>query len=136
LTRFVIAFTVSKTEDGFNMSRFKGYQLIAFIWLLTVPLFSLAQAKTINIPVLANAKIFAKFEDGTPAVVNFFTRATEQQVISFYVQHFGDVTSKQRKRGRLTLQFKQQNASIRVVVSKQNNMTQVDVIKIIKSVKQ
>ena len=59
----------------------------------------------IDIPVLKDAQVFAEFSDALPAVINYFTQATEVQVINFYQQAFGDADSQERKRDRLTLQF-------------------------------
>lgn len=83
---------------------------------------------SIVIPKLDNAQVFADITDELPAVLNYFTRATEEQVIEFYQKHYGDVISRERKRGRLTLSFSQEVQSVRVVISQQNNKRQVDVI--------
>jgi len=81
-----------------------------------------------SIPVIENAKVFADFTDSMPAVVNYFTSATEEQVIDFYQQQFGEAESQERKRGRLTLTYQQEKQTMRVVISQQNNKRQVDVI--------
>jgi len=81
-----------------------------------------------SIPTIANAQIFADFSDDIPAVLNYFTRATEDQIIGFYQKNFGESISQERKRGRLTLIFQQETKNIRVVISQQNKKRQVDVI--------
>lgn len=82
----------------------------------------------IEIPVLADAQIFAEFSDALPAVINYFTQSTEAQVIDFYQQAFGEANSQERKRGRLTLQYQEGEEAMRVVISQQNKKRQVDVI--------
>jgi hypothetical protein len=61
-------------------------------------------------------------------VVNYFSKSTEEDIISFYQKEYGQPLGQERKRGRLTLNFNQELQSIRVVISHQNNMRQVDVI--------
>ncbi len=82
----------------------------------------------IDIPVLEDAQIFAEFSDALPAVMNYFTSASETQVIEFYEQAFGAAQSQERKRERLTLKYHQGEEKMRVVISQQNNKRQVDVI--------
>lgn len=85
-------------------------------------------AKKVDIPVVAGARIFAQFDDKTPAVINYFTSATEQAVINFYQENYGEAIAQERKRGRLTLNYSTIQQQIRVVISQQNNLRQVDVI--------
>ena len=82
----------------------------------------------VTIPMVDNAQVFANFTDGMPAVLNYFTLATEDQIIELYQQHYGEPTSQDRKRGRLTLTYQQEKQSIRMVISQQNFKRQVDVI--------
>ena len=82
----------------------------------------------IDIPVLEGAQIFAEFSDELPAVINYFTLSTEQQVIDFYQQSFGEPLSQERKRDRLTLKYQEGEELMRVVISQQNKKRQVDVI--------
>ncbi|ALO35332.1 hypothetical protein CMT41_11820 [Colwellia sp. MT41] len=82
----------------------------------------------IAIPVLADAQIFAEFSDALPAVMNYFTNASEAQVIEFYQQAFGASYSQERKRDRLTLKYQEGEETMRVVISQQNKKRQVDVI--------
>ena len=80
------------------------------------------------IPMMTNAQVFADFTDDLPAVLNYFTRSTEKQIIDFYHQYYGNAISQERKRGRLTLTYQQEKHNIRVVISPQNKKRQVDVI--------
>ena len=89
----------------------------------------LAQPSTdITVPTLADARVFADFTDKLPAVVNYFTKSNEQAIINFYQNSYGESLSQERKRGRLTLTFATDKNTIRVVISKQNKMHQVDVL--------
>jgi ABC-type taurine transport system substrate-binding protein len=82
----------------------------------------------IDIPILDNAQVFAEFTDKLPAVINYFTRSSEAEVIDFYQQAFGEPYSQDLKRGRLTLQYQEGEEVMRVVISQQNKKRQVDVI--------
>lgn len=82
----------------------------------------------IDIPVIEDARVFAEFSDELPAVINYFTNSTEAEIITFYQQSFGEATSQERKRGRLTLRYQEGDEAMRVVISQQNKKRQVDVI--------
>jgi hypothetical protein len=82
----------------------------------------------VDIPVIEGARIFAKFDEDTPAVINYFTSVTEDAVINFYNNSYGEPIQRERKRGRLTLNYQQELQQIRVVISQQNKLRQVDVI--------
>ena len=80
------------------------------------------------IPLIEGAIIFANYSDELPAMVNYYTQTSEQEVIAFYQKSFGDAISTERKRGRLTLIYQADDLIKRVVISQQNNKRQVDVI--------
>ncbi|MEW6981993.1 hypothetical protein AAD001_05010 [Colwelliaceae bacterium 6471] len=99
--------------------------------LFCLGLSSSAYAKTldkIEIPVMDNAKIFAQFNEDFPAVVNYFVKTSEEDVISFYQNIYGEPQLQERKRGRLTLRFAKADQMIRVIISPQNNNQQVDIL--------
>ncbi len=83
---------------------------------------------SVDIPVMEGARIFAQFDEKTPAVINYFTSETEETVIAFYNKSYGEPIQRERKRGRLTLNYQQDLQAIRVVISQQNKLRQVDVI--------
>tara|TARA_B110000090_G_scaffold206659_1_gene256497 strand:- start:1662 stop:2072 length:411 start_codon:yes stop_codon:yes gene_type:complete len=83
---------------------------------------------TLDIPVMDDAIVFASFNDKAPAVINYFTSMTAKEIISFYKISYGEISHHERKRGRLTLWFYPNKLVIRVIISKQNNKHQVDVI--------
>ena len=87
-----------------------------------------ASTNNIIIPMMTNAQVFADFTDDIPAVLNYFTNASEEQIIDFYQQHYSDSLSQERKRGHLTLTYQQDKHNVRVVISQQNRKRQVDVI--------
>lgn len=80
------------------------------------------------IPMMTNAQVFADFTDELPAVLNYFSDATEEQIVDFYQQQYNGFLSQERKRGRLTIIYEQAKHNIRVVISQQNKKRQVDVI--------
>jgi hypothetical protein len=84
------------------------------------------------IPLLPDARVFAQFSDEMPFVINYFTGASETEIIDFYQQAFDQAVQQQRKRGRILLVFqskqKQQDIVIRVIISTQDGARQVDVI--------
>ncbi|WDE01217.1 hypothetical protein [Thalassomonas actiniarum] len=82
-----------------------------------------------NIPLPQDARVFARFDDNLPAVVNYFTRESEQAIVSFYQQHYGEPSSRERKRGRLTMVFSHESAKLRLVISEQDKQRQVDILK-------
>lgn len=87
-----------------------------------------ATAETFDVVKLDDARVFAEFTDELPAVVNYYTKASKQEIIDFYKSSYGEIISEEMKRKRLTLKFLYQEKHIRVVISTQNNMQQVDVI--------
>jgi hypothetical protein len=89
---------------------------------------SQADTNKVIIPMMTNAQVFANFTDDLPAVLNYFTSATQEQIINFYQQHYSDAISQESKRGRLTLTYQQKKHNIRVVISQQNKKRQVDII--------
>jgi hypothetical protein len=89
---------------------------------------SQADTNKVIIPMMTNAQVFANFTEDLPAVLNYFTNATQEQIIDFYQQHYSDAISQESKRGRLTLTYQQKKHNIRVVISQQNKKRQVDII--------
>ena len=75
-----------------------------------------------------DAQVFAEFSDKMPFVVNYFTSATEADILAFYQENYGDVISQERKRGRLTSYYSVNEMAVRVVISQQNKKRQVDIL--------
>jgi hypothetical protein len=115
-------------KNSSNFLLFVSAILLSF----STPIYALEENKAdtnnVIIPMITNAQVFADFTDNLPAVLNYFTSATEEQIINFYQQHYNHALSQERKRGRLTLTYQQQKYNIRVVISPQNQKRQVDVI--------
>ncbi|MFT6195001.1 MAG: hypothetical protein ACJASU_001909 [Cognaticolwellia sp.] len=86
------------------------------------------ESEIIDIPVIEGARVFAKFDDKIPVVINYFTSVTEDSVIAFYNKSYGEPIQQERKRGRLTLHYQKDLQQIRVVISQQNKLRQVDII--------
>lgn len=108
----------------------RKHSLLTGIILLSLSTLTFAKGDVtpVSIPMIENAQIFADFTDGMPAVLNYYTLATQEQIISFYKENYGDSTSQETKRNRLTLTFEKNKQSIRVTISQQNNKREVDII--------
>jgi hypothetical protein len=114
-----------------NTYKKSAYSLSAILFAFTLVNANLAVAEesvTLSIPTMSDARIFAEFKDKIPAVVNYFSKSTEEEIIAFYQKEYGLPLAQERKRGRLTLTFNKEMQNIRVVISHQNNLRQVDVI--------
>ncbi len=89
---------------------------------------SLATNTPITIPIVQDAQVFSKFDDKYPAMVNYFTKSSFNQVTVFYSDQFGAPLSEQVQYGRLELKFSNNNHEIRVIVDDQVNHREVDLI--------
>ena len=87
-----------------------------------------ATMETFDIPVIEGARIFAQFDDKAPAVINYFTAETEAAVMDFYQKSYGEPIKQERKYGRLTLSYAKAQQQIRVAITQQSNLRQVDII--------
>ena len=87
-----------------------------------------AENNGVSIHMMSDAHVFAQFDEEIPAVVNYYTKKSEQSVISFYRENYGAPFSSQRIDGRLTQKFVHEGKHIRVVISEQDKHRQVDVI--------
>jgi len=119
---------VMKNKYSKKLSLFVSAVLLSF----STSIYALEDQDTrkgnVTIPMMTNSHAFADFTDELPAVLNYFTSATEEQIIDFYQQHYSDSLSQERKRGRLTLIYQQGQHKVRVVISQQNRKRQVDII--------
>jgi len=82
----------------------------------------------VSIKVMEDARIFAQLDDEIPAVVNYFTQSNETAIVAFYEAQYGQATSSDRRRGRLEKAFTKDDYTIKVIISEQNNLRQVDVL--------
>ena len=112
-------------------TRINKYSLLltgAVLLSLNTLSFASDEVNSFSIPKIDDAKVFADLTDNFPAVLNYYTLSTEEQIIDFYKQNLGDSINEEVKRGHLTLKYTKENKVIRVVISQQNKMRQVDVI--------
>jgi len=117
-----------KNKYSKKLSLFVSAVLLSFSTSIYALEDSDASTNSVVIPMMTNAQVFADFTDELPAVLNYFTSATQEQVIDFYQQHYGDYLSQETKRSRLTLIYQQGQHKVRVVISQQNRKRQVDII--------
>lgn len=120
-------FTPQTSNLSSHLARSCKAMLIAFS-LVSANLVLAEEKVIVTIPTVSDARVFAEFKDKMPAVVNYFTKKAEDEIIAFYQEEYGQPLTQDRKRGRLTLSFSQEEINIRVVISHQNNVRQVDVI--------
>ncbi|GAA5134437.1 hypothetical protein [Thalassotalea piscium] len=98
--------------------------------VLSLSLFALkSSAETAaTIELLPGAQVFAQYQDKKPFVANFFTEQSEQEIIDFYQSNYGEITSQTRIKGQLVLKFSSESDNIRIIVSRQSNKHQVDIL--------
>jgi len=102
-------------------------KLLTFLILIN----TCVQADTsekISIAVMENAKVFAQFDQEIPAVISYFTIHSEIEIISFYSNIYGKPLSNEYKRERLELTFVDSLHHIRMIISQQDNVRQVDIL--------
>ncbi|WP_147302653.1 hypothetical protein [Thalassotalea euphylliae] len=118
--------SVQEDSQGFNpetLDSEDAFSPNAYNFVRPIP-----EEGDVYIPVLSDAKVFAEFIDELPAVVNFFTMASEDEIIAFYRDNYGEPVEQERKRGRLNLTYYLEDIATRVVISEQDNRRQVDVL--------
>ena len=99
---------------------------ISIILISTAPKANAAEKYVIAI--IDDARIFAQFDQEIPAVVSYFTTKTELEVISFYSNIYGKPTSNELKKERLTLYFNNNQHNVRIIISQQDKVRQVDIL--------
>jgi hypothetical protein len=115
-----------------KVKKISGYSILITAIVFNLSAISVAgeiiKKPVINIPVLEDAQIFADFTDVLPAVVNYYTLATEEQITTYYSQHFGVPILQENTQKYLTLLYQQEQKMMRVVISQQQNQRQIDII--------
>lgn len=113
-----------------NMKKLKrslGFTSYCAVIISAISLSSVAES-VVSIPKVQDAKVFAEFNDKLPAVSNYYSHEAEQALVEFYMAIYGEPLYQERKRGRLSLAFQTDDNNVRVILSQQNTMRQVDVI--------
>ena len=87
-----------------------------------------ADTNNVSIEVMSDARIFAQFDDEIPAVINYFTKKNETNIVAFYEEHYGQSILSERRKGRLEKSFTKDGYNIKIIISEQNNFRQVDVL--------
>jgi len=91
--------------------------------------FQINASEKISIDVMDNAKVFAQFDQEIPAVIGYFTTHSEVDIIGFYSNIYGKPLNNEYKRERLELTFVSDLHNIRIIISQQDNVRQVDILK-------
>lgn len=87
-----------------------------------------ADANTMSVEMMEDAKVFAQFDDKIPAVVNYFTKNNENDIVAFYEKQYGQSILSERRKGRLEKSFTKDSYNIKIIISEQNNFRQVDIL--------
>jgi len=101
--------------------------MVSLTFFLSTSIYAQEQ-QNYHIPTPEDANIFAEFTDELPAVINYYTKQDEQQIIDFYQAKYGQAISSEMKKGRLTLHFNYVDKKLRVIISVQGNSQQVDIL--------
>ncbi len=107
--------------------RLKVKLMITFIILLSTH-YQVSAAEELSIPVMNDARIFAQFDQELPAVVSYFTSNIEIDITGFYSNIYGKPLKNKMKRERLELTFANTQHNIRIIISQQDKLRQVDIL--------
>ncbi|SET12192.1 hypothetical protein [Thalassotalea agarivorans] len=110
------------------MNLFKSLKLVVVFCASMVSFSTLANDHAISIAKLDDAQVFAEYTDELPAVLNFYTSADKDTVLEFYQTQYGEAIKQERKYDRLVVNYAVSGQAIRLVLSKQDDKTQVDII--------
>jgi len=106
------------------MNKLVALRLSSFLF---ASIFSVSAIAEISIPKLDNAQVFAEFNDELPAVANYFTPSSQEEIVSFYKRQYGEVVQLDDKYGRLTYHFANNSQKIRIAISTQGEVQEVDI---------
>jgi hypothetical protein len=85
-------------------------------------------AEDLSTSVMDDARIFAQFDQEIPAVVSYFTKYTEIDIVRFYSDIYGKPIDSKTIRERLELTFVNTQHNIRIIISQQDKLRQVDIL--------
>lgn len=103
-------------------------QSLSTLLLLGALSISASATESIKLEILEGANVFSKYDDEKPLVANYFTSHTEQEIIDFYKTVYGEISSEERIKERLTVKFLLAEDNIRIIISQQGNKQQVDML--------
>ena len=107
----------------------RNYKLLLFVSIILINASSKVDAAEEHaIAVMDDARIFAQFDQKIPAVVSYFTTKSEIDIASFYSNIYGKPTSSELKKERLKLTFNNEKYNIRIIISQQDKVRQVDIL--------
>jgi len=105
----------------------KNHFILTLAWLVCTEI-KAENNDLISIPIVNDARVFYQFSDNFPAMVNYFTAHDKRTIVSYYTKQYGEYASLNEKRGRITVTYSIGKAEIRVIISRQDKVQQVDVI--------
>lgn len=107
---------------------FKQSMVATFVCISTFSTNVYAEETPVSVEIVPQANVFADFRDEYPAVVNYFTELSEQEILSFYQAQYGEALTQERKRDRLVSTFSSEESNLRIVISTQGKVQQVDIL--------
>lgn len=81
-----------------------------------------------QVPIPAQAREFARLDNKLPAVLTYFSQQSTAALHDFYLQQLGQPDNEQTIYGRLHLYFTVDQKQIRILISEQNDWSQVDIM--------
>jgi len=81
-----------------------------------------------RIPLPADAREQLRLEQKLPAVLHFYSRASQQELLSFYLQHLGQPSQQKVVAGQLQLNFLRNGEQIRVIIAERNGWRDVSLM--------
>jgi len=87
-----------------------------------------SQAFNVTVPLTEDAKVFAKYVEDYPVVVNYYSQASEQEIIDFYTEQYGPVMETINEKQRTRVIFMHEGKVATIIISAQGKAQQVDIL--------
>lgn len=81
-----------------------------------------------QVPVVSDAKEFARLDNKLPAVLSYFSQQSMATIRQYYLQHLGEPIKTEALYGRENLYFQLNGHQVRVLLSERSNWRQVDIM--------
>ncbi len=96
--------------------------------LIGVASLNAVAASFYQVPLVNDAREFARLDTKLPAVLSYFTRQSMSQLQQFYQQQLGEPNNSEMVHGRLNLYYRLNQQQVRILISEQNDWRQVDIM--------
>ena len=88
----------------------------------------LAAEEFYQIPLVNDAREFARLDQKLPAVLSYFSQLSETELRDFYLQQLGQPDNEQILYGRQHLYFTLNGQKVRIHISSRDDWRQVDIM--------